>query len=76
VEEKKNDLRERLFEFAVRVIEFLKILPTFLKIKLFFYNYPEVLSHAERIIHPVKFDLVESLNPGHQKLILQIKSGF
>jgi len=27
VEEKKNDLCERLFEFAVRVIEFLKTLP-------------------------------------------------
>jgi len=27
VEEKKNDLCERLFEFAVRVIEFLKKLP-------------------------------------------------
>jgi four helix bundle protein len=27
VEEKKNDLCERLFEFAVRVIEFLKSLP-------------------------------------------------
>src|SRR5664280_360969 len=27
MEEKKNDLCERLFEFAVKVIEFLKILP-------------------------------------------------
>jgi four helix bundle protein len=27
MEEKKNDLCERLFEFAVRVIEFLKTLP-------------------------------------------------
>jgi four helix bundle protein len=27
VEEKKNDLCERLFEFAVRVIEFLKTIP-------------------------------------------------
>ena len=27
MEEKKNDLCERLFEFAVRVLEFLKILP-------------------------------------------------
>jgi hypothetical protein len=27
VEEKKNDLRERLFEFAVRVIEFFKNTP-------------------------------------------------
>jgi hypothetical protein len=27
VEEKKNDLSERLFEFAVRVIEFLKTIP-------------------------------------------------
>jgi hypothetical protein len=45
VEEKKNDLRERLFEFAVRVIEFFKILPTFLKIKLFVCNYPKVLRH-------------------------------
>jgi hypothetical protein len=26
VEEKKNDLSERLFEFAIRVIEFLKTL--------------------------------------------------
>ena len=27
MEDKKNDLCERLFEFAVRVIEFLKTLP-------------------------------------------------
>jgi hypothetical protein len=27
VEEKKNDLYERLFEFAVKVVEFLKTLP-------------------------------------------------
>jgi four helix bundle protein len=27
VEERKNDLCDRLFEFAVRVIEFLKTLP-------------------------------------------------
>jgi len=27
VENRKNDLRERLFEFAVRVIEFLKTIP-------------------------------------------------
>jgi len=63
--EKKNDLCERLFEFAVKVIEFLKTLP---------YSPENRTIRTQLSKSPVRQEqTTRKLNPDLQKLILQIK---
>jgi len=63
--EKKNDLCERLFEFAVKVIEFLKTLP---------YSPENRTIRTQLSKSPVRQkQTTRKLNPDLQKLILQIK---
>lgn len=68
MDEKKNDLCERLFEFAVRVIQFLKTLPYSPKIKLYGPSYPKVL--VPQVL------IMRNLNPDPQKLIFQTRSEY
>jgi len=67
MEERKNDLCERLFEFAVKVIEFLKTLPYTLKTKLLELNYQKM--------HALQVQTMKNLSQDPQILILLIKVG-
>ena len=63
--EKKNDLCERLFEFAVKVIDFLKTLP---------YSPENRTIRTQLSKSPVRQEqTTRKLNPDLQKLILKIK---
>ena len=68
MEEKKNDLCERLFEFAVKVIDFLRTLPYSPENKT-------ILTQLSKSACSSGANYAESQS-GHQKLILQIKSGY